>query len=429
MYSVPNLVTKLILAAALFAFRSHAQTASPLWQDISPNEFNYTASFGIAGFGGAMSDQPKTLYVGTCDLGVWKSTNGGGSWFKASTGTNGNNIDGRNHALCVDPTNSNIVYTNCLFGGMQGVWKSTTGGVDWERIQGTIDNGDIAFINIDPVNHLHLLVALHSGGDAVWESRDGGSTWKSLGNPCGGAMIYPAFLGQDNAGKPTTDFWLFMSEGNGLYRTENAGATWTQVSTAFSRSHAGAGLYRAPNGTLYACVNNTVARSTDNGKTWADLQKIGNLPGTCDGYSGIVGDGTTIWTMPENTGKAACGPYKWLTTPEAGDGTKWTTYNNQSFADGPMVMAYDPVNKIVYADCWCTGVWKLQLSSTTPIKGLISVSAPTRATHTITSCLFDLHGRLLRSDLTRELKQENRVIVRIEQTENGVVARRSSAAH
>jgi hypothetical protein len=398
MSAVSILTSKAALTIVFIAFAVVSQTVLPSWQDISPKSgLNYTTggdNFGIAGFGGAMPDQPKTLYIGTCmSQGIWKSTNGGESWFKVSTGINGNNIDGRNHALCVDPTNSDIVYTNCLFGNRQGVWKSTNGGVDWMQIQGTINNNDVAFIQIDPLNHLHIMVALHSGDLSVWESRDGGVTWKSLGCP-GGAMTYPAFLGKDNAGNPNSDYWLFMTEGGGLWRTEDAGGHWTQVSTTFSRSHAGAGLYRAPNNTLYACVNSTIARSTDNGKTWADLQKIGNLPGTCDGYSGIISNGTTIWTMPENTGAAACGPYKWLTTPESGDGTKWTAYNSQLFADGPMVMAYDAINKIVYADCWRTGIWKLQLG-TNPTGAAFAVSQRTMVSHMPAGEIFDIRGRLL----------------------------------
>jgi hypothetical protein len=401
MRNVPNLVVKVMLVAAMCLFPSTAQTGNPQWQDISPTSgVNYTTGdgqFGLLALAGAQPDQPKTLYVGTNQSqGIWKSTNGGQTWFKASTGINGAQIDGRNVAVTVDPTNSNIVYVNCLFGNRQGIWKSINGGVDWTQIQGSIDNNDIAFINIDPVNHLHLLIGEHSGNLSVWETLDGGVTWSSKGNPTG-HMTYPAFLGQDNAGKPNSGFWLFISEGGGLWRTENSGATWTQVSTTFSRSHAGAGLYRAPNGTLYACVNSTVARSTDNGKTWADLHVIGNLPGTCDGYSGIIGDGTTIWTMPENTGKAACGPYRWLTTSEAGDGTKWTTYNDQSFADGPMTMLFDPINRIVYADLWITGIWKLQLGgASTPVAH--AVLPRPGAMQQNADNAFDIRGRMLRTN-------------------------------
>jgi hypothetical protein len=332
------------------------------WEDVSPSGVDYTCSpnnYGFQSMDGAKKDAPKTLYVGTCNQGVWKTTNGGDSWFKASTGAG--SIDGRNWSLVVDHSNSNIVYTLCGFGGRQGIWKSINGGVDWAQVQNNITQNDLSHVEMDPLDHQHLLVTEHSGNYDLWESHDGGATWTNKGHPWGGANTFVYFLGQDNAAQPSSNFWLGFAENHGLWRTENGGQTWTQVSTTLSRSHGGAGLYRATGGALYGSVNSTIGRSSDNGRTLQDLAAVGNLPTGHDGYAGIVGDGEHIWSMLENTGATAVGPNYWWTTPETADGRVWTKYNGQSFGDGPQSMVFDPVNRVVYASQWCSGVWRLRL--------------------------------------------------------------------
>src|SRR5690349_13082268 len=100
------------------------------WVDISPAGVTYAyvplSNYGFNSIAGAMPDQPLTLYVGTnADQGLWKTTDGGESWKKASTGVNGSKIDGRQWALAVDFANSNVVYTTSGYGSAQGIWKST----------------------------------------------------------------------------------------------------------------------------------------------------------------------------------------------------------------------------------------------------------------------------------------------------------------
>ena len=98
--------------------------------------------------------------------------------------------------------------------------------------------------------------------------------------------------------------------------------------------------------------------------------------------------------MPENTGVAVCGPYKWLTTPESGTGTTWTTYNSQTFADGPGGMLFDATNHIVYANLQCSGIWKLSLgANATPVKTAHNAHAV--STGQSAGAIHDLRGRLI----------------------------------
>lgn len=327
------------------------------WVDVSPPvDYKYVPlyNYGVQALGGAVADAPRTLYLGTCLHGVWKTTDGGQTWARTN-----DHFSGRNWSLVVDPTDSRTVYTTDGY-GINGLWKTTDGGATWVDFTHNMGDSDVSHIEIDPHNHLHLLVSLHGGNYDLFETLDGGTTWTNKGHPWGANNTFVYFLGQDNAGHPSSSFWLGFAENAGLWRTENSGTTWTRVSSTLNRSHAGAGYYRAANGAVYAAVDNTIARSTDNGRTWTDLATAGNLPTPGDAYAGIAGDGTTIFTMPSNTGSTSHGPYHWLTTPESGDGLTWTQYNEQVFDDGPENMVFDPVNRVFYASQWSTGMWRLQ---------------------------------------------------------------------
>ena len=167
-----------------------------------------------------------TLYVGTNYQSVWKSFNSGKTWFKVNVGLPSdpaniyfNNdgspagggqgcagIEARNWAMAIDPTDANVVYTAAGYGCAQGLWKSTNGGATWRQMfsQTLIkqSTNDIGSIDIDPTDHLHILVGTHSawtgtpGAAGVRESRDGGNTWTlhPLPQAAGSSNHYAAFL-------------------------------------------------------------------------------------------------------------------------------------------------------------------------------------------------------------------------------------------
>jgi hypothetical protein len=172
------------------------------WQNITPPislDFNNPPSnFGKQIILSSPS-QPTTLYVGTNYQSVWKSFNSGKTWFKVNVGLPSdpaniyfNNdgspagggqgcagIEARNWAMAIDPTHANVVYTAAGYGCAQGLWKSTNGGATWRQMfsQTLIkqSTNDIGSIDIDPTDHLHILVGTHS----AWNARCG----RSLGKP------------------------------------------------------------------------------------------------------------------------------------------------------------------------------------------------------------------------------------------------------
>lgn len=301
---------------------------------------------------------PWVLYLTTDSEGMWQSTDGGGSWTKI-----GNLPDPVSPGvMAIDPKDPDNMYTiGGVRGASLGFWVSTDGGSTWAEPAGftaKADNSDDGWVNdvydvkADPADFKHVLLTFHSGWgfkpDAgVLESKDGGNTWiRHLPGSWGaGHSIW--FLKDSGT-------WLLGTQNNGYYRTEDSGGTWTQVSTQ-NMQHGGTADYYSKSGVLYVGALAQILRSTDNGKTFT---LVG--PSTQDGYYAIVGDGTTMFTARGNTGGSTGDQGGYFTSPES-DGNTWTSFNGQTFSDGPYRMAYEPTNNVIYSANWNAGVWALKL--------------------------------------------------------------------
>jgi hypothetical protein len=308
---------------------------------------------------------PAVLYLCAASLnpsvghpGVYKTTDAGGTWRKVGQ------LDTPLHVR-VDPKNPNHLYANDgVWGSTQGFWVSNDGGETWTTPQGFKDvqktAGLFAYdtydVVADPSDFRHVLLSFHSAWgwtDTKWdtnagvlESTDGGETWIVHDpQPGWGAGHAINFLYRPDLGIGDSKTWLLGAQGPGLFRTSDAGATWTKVSD-LGIQHGGGTIYYTKTGVLYASGAAENQRSTDNGLTWT---KVG--PG--QGFNGIIGDGTRLYT-------GRCfGPAPFLTSAE-NDGTTWTDYNAQKFGSGPFELGYDSINGIVYSASWGAGMWALK---------------------------------------------------------------------
>ncbi len=349
------------------------------WQNITPPislDFNRPQNNYGTQIILSSPSQPTTLYVGTNYQGVWKSFNSGKAWFKANIGLSPsgsiyyNNdgdpagrgegcegIEARNWAMAIDPTDADVVYTAAGYGCLQGLWKSTNGGVTWRQMFSEAlikrSTNDIGSIEIDPADHLHILIGTHGpwtgtpGAAGVWESRDGGDTWTlhPLPQAAGSANHYAVFLDART--------WIVITQDFGIWRSADAGGAWNKVSS-FTKPHGGSSLYRTKAGIFYLGGNNRILRSEDFGATWSDA----GAPTNRDGYMGLVGDGNYIYSASSNTGTSTVGPVSYYISSES-DGLNWKPYSSQKFDDGPMSMTFDAQNNVVFSSNWNAGVWKL----------------------------------------------------------------------
>src|SRR5256885_10222887 len=105
---------------------------------------------------------PGTLYAGTGGGGVFKSTNGGGSW--VNTGLTNNLFV---TTLAIDPQAPATLYA----GGGNGVFKSTDGGGSWTAAYFSFS---VTTLAIDPQTPATLYAGTYGGG--AYKRRSGEHT-------------------------------------------------------------------------------------------------------------------------------------------------------------------------------------------------------------------------------------------------------------
>ncbi len=71
---------------------------------------------------------------------------------------------------------------------------------------------------------------------------------------------------------PNDENTLLVASSNGIYRTVNAGTTWTQVQAGNFYDLEANPL--ATSETFYASTSTAIYKSTDNGATWTNVQTI-----------------------------------------------------------------------------------------------------------------------------------------------------------
>ena len=151
----------------------HRETSGDAWTSIGPEGMS-VLSLAVD------RSNPKTIYVGTEDSGIFKSKDGGASWAAVNDGFEGSNII---LTLAIDPFKTNTVYA----GTGNGLFKSTNGGKNWNAANlgvGKPNKFGVYSLAIDPRNTSTIYAA--SGSRGVFKSFDGGQTWSHL---AGGVKI------------------------------------------------------------------------------------------------------------------------------------------------------------------------------------------------------------------------------------------------
>jgi photosystem II stability/assembly factor-like uncharacterized protein len=168
-----------------------------------------------------------------------------------------------------DPKNTQTFWVSGCYG--DAPFRTDDGGKTFQRLgkQGHADGVAIDFT--DPERKT-LLLGLHEQSQSLTLSTDGGNTWKKIGDKLPADTNHstdPVVLDAKT--------WLINTAGwkpkasLGIYRTEDAGETWTQVS---KHGPAGQALV-ASDGSIYwqRVWGGGLLKSTDRGKTWTELGK------------------------------------------------------------------------------------------------------------------------------------------------------------
>ncbi len=145
------------------------------------------------------------------------------------------NVGGRIRAIVFDPRNSNRFFVGAATGG---IWLSTNGGQTIAPVADFSGNLAIGAMAIDPINPNVLYAGTGESfagfaGVGIMKSTDGGATWNLLPSTSTDTNINPsgADWGTTNriAVHPTNSSIVLAGNVGGIYRTTNAGQSWTRV--------------------------------------------------------------------------------------------------------------------------------------------------------------------------------------------------------
>ncbi len=164
---------------------------------------------------------PRVLYAGTTG-GVYRSDSAGMGWKKVNNGLipeqelMGGMALGVN-AIVFDVVNPDIVYA----GTTKGLFRTATHGEQWERIGQSLPDLFVSSILLDPTQPKTLYIG---GPGGVWKSPDSGQTWAAINSGLGSLNIRALAM------SPRDSRLLYAgTNGSGLYRSTDAGATWTPL--------------------------------------------------------------------------------------------------------------------------------------------------------------------------------------------------------
>ncbi len=160
-----------------------------------------------------------------------------GNWSQINTAQSNWGM-GRINCFAIHPTDANIIYIGTPTGGL---WKTTNNGSTWSCLTSAMAVPGVSGICIDPnnTNTVYILTGTGSSVECqslgVFKTTDGGTNWLPTGLDSSYVTNWFNSATPFNANKlimdPSNPNVLLAAMTTGLYRTEDAGTTWTKVIT------------------------------------------------------------------------------------------------------------------------------------------------------------------------------------------------------
>jgi hypothetical protein len=246
----------------------------------------------------------NTIYAGTASGGLFKTTDGGANWFPLTDDLPSLAVG----AVALEPGNPNVIYIGTGEGSFNadavygaGVFKSTDAGATW-NVTGLnwtqSQNRAINKIVIDPTNTQIIYAACNRVVGGIFKSVNGGSTWTQYHT----GDVKDIILHPDSVNVlycATGDPW--GNSLNGIFRSENAGVTWTRLNNglpaATTMGRAQLSMAGSNHQTLYVGISQTISagagllgvyKTTDAGATWTLQATAPNFYGGQGWYDLVI---------------------------------------------------------------------------------------------------------------------------------------------
>lgn len=306
------------------------------WKPVTDGQIASSSVGAVA----VSESNPDIVYIGMGETelrgnimqgdGVYKSTDAGKTWRK--TGLPDTQSIAR---IRVDPNNPDIVFVAALghpYGPNpeRGVFRSADGGKTWKKVlyrddhSGAIDlvfdphNSKILFASLWDVYRTPWLLNDGGPGSGLFKSTDGGDTWSEITrNPGLPKGIIGKICVTVSGADSNRVYAMVEANDGGVFRSDDAGATWTLVSQdrrALQRAFYFSRIYADPKekDTIYV-MNVAFLKSTNAGKEfktirpphgdnhdlWIDPNNNQRMINSNDGGGNVSVDGGATWTAQD----------------------------------------------------------------------------------------------------------------------------------
>ena len=258
-------------------------------------------------------DNPDQVYAAVCSGGVWKTNNGGTTWQPIFDSQGSYSIG----CVTLDPNNSHVVWVGTGENNSQrsvsfgdGVYRSRDGGKNWQHM-GLKESEHIGMIAVDPNDSNVVYVAAqgplwNGGGErGLYKTTDGGENWERVLHVSDDTGVNEVHLDpRDSSVIYASSYqrrrrvWTLINGGpeSAIYKSTDAGATWRKMTHGIPTADKGRiGLDISPvdPDVVYAIIEAAEGaggffRSTDRGETWQ--KRSSHMASSPQYYNEIVCD-------------------------------------------------------------------------------------------------------------------------------------------
>ena len=171
---------------------------------------------------------------------------------------------------------------------------ATFSGLRLRSIGPAFTSGRVVGFAVDPENSEHYFVAAASGG--VWKTTNDGTSWTPVFDTQGSYSIGTVVIDPKNpsvvwVGTGENNNQRSVSYGDGVYKSEDGGKTWRNVGLKQSEHVARIVIDPRDSNVVYVAApgplwkgggDRGLYKSTDGGKNWTSLIKVGEYTGVAD---------------------------------------------------------------------------------------------------------------------------------------------------